>query len=67
MSGQIVTELRGECGSAGKNVRKGEQLSSDKLRTLRKSTTACLVHAFKQVEHKLLTTPTITELSVHLA
>ena len=31
-----------------------EQLVSDKLRTLPQSTTTCLVHAFKQVAHKLL-------------
>ena len=29
---------------------------SDKLRTLPQSTTTCLVHAFKQVAHKLLQT-----------
>ena len=33
-----------------------EQLVSDKLRTLPQSTTTCLVHAFKQVAHKLLQT-----------
>ena len=59
VSGQIVTELRG--GRMWRARTWGrEQLASDKLRTLPKSTTTCLVHAFKQVAHKLIHTELYT-------